>query len=317
MRAIFRTVCFLGLILSTDAFAQGAVKSRSLTPSPVRDLDARPVVPMDGRDAAAARDLACALMRTSRAGDESIKNAQIAMRQSAEAGDHKAELYFAKFLHAGYVPGRDAGAAHAHIRNYLARELDDVRDGAQASSIISATTDALNSAECGPAMKISTGDVIVLAPPPGLRSVPQAKTLIAGRGGFLDLQHSPATDRVFEQAARLGSASHARDQACRLFKAATGKPELEQEAYIYMRTAADCGDEVAAMYTSAFLRAGRGAEKNEDRANDLLRRTIKYLWRYAGYVTSNEASAALRAGECAPPDEYGSRKIAEMPLDRI
>ena len=166
-------------------------------------------------------------------------------------------------------------------------------------------------------MNISPSDVIALAPPPGLRSVPKAISLIAGPGGFLDLQHSPATDRAFEQAAQLGLASRTRDQACRLFKAANEQPQREREAYIYMRTAADCGDELAAMYTSAYLRTGRGAEENEDRANDLLRRTIKYLWRYTGHTTSNEASASLRAGDCAPPDEYGSRKIAEMPLDRM
>lgn len=122
--------------------------------------------------------------------------------------------------------------------------------------------------------------------------------MTAGAGGFLTLDDAPGN--ALAEAAVLGQARAAREHACRLYEGSGGEPRRERDAYIYMRTAADCGGPVAAMYVSASLRAGRGAAKSSDLANSFLRKAAKYLWRNSGHATLNEAVQSF--GNGAPPD---------------
>jgi TPR repeat protein len=289
-------------------------KAAATRPSPVRDLDEPLPASIDTADPAAVRDKACAVYAAAKGDAARVREAYEIMRAAARLGDPDANLYLAKFLRAG-TPGQpDVSAAVARIQDRLARDVEGARNNRDRYARIQLVFEKLSTGVCGPATTITHGEVIGLAPPPGFVAVPRARSIMNAPGGFAAVAPSAEADAHVVAAARLGLASRARDHACKVYSSTKGDPAHLQEAYIFMRTAADCGDELAGMYASAYLRMGRGAEKNESLANEFLRRTIKFIARHDANLRSDAANS-LESGQCAPPDSYGARKINEMLLD--
>lgn len=112
--------------------------------------------------------------------------------------------------------------------------------------------------------------------------------------------------------------------ACFLYKNESGTNK--NEAFTWMKKAADGNDLQAKLYVSAYLRLGVGIAANEDEANHILTETLAIIYRkqpnpaaevmggYADLVPSllrKDASQMLVEGQCAPVDVRGSY-IAEV-----
>ncbi len=298
IRLVF--VCVTATFLSA---VQASDFSASSDASPVKDLDEPLPEWADPRDPASARERACALYGDAHADSTRIRDAYDAMRTAMRLGDPDAALYIAKYFYRGIGVARDEEKARRLVQPYLARFTFTADSSAELRDRIAQVEDVLRQPHCGPAVNLTYGALHGLVPA-GLVVVPQSGSLTGGDGGFLSAPDRPGIGDTLT-AARSGS--HPRDarlRACQVYQESNNDPARLAEAYLHMRTAADCGDEPAALYVSAYLRAGVGASPSKDLANHFIRRVLTRRG-----LDHDEWMAALKAfeyGECAPVDRYGA-----------
>lgn len=292
----------VAIIVSTLVVATTA----SLAASPVSDLDEPLPAAADAANPSATREESCALYESAKGNPARIKEAYDLMRAAARLGDPDAALYLAKYLYSGTVIQRDRDAAEIYIRTYVVRSTQNARSSAERASVVSRLELLLALPTCGPPLKVRRGGLHTYALAPGLVMVPVPKALTGGTGGFLSAPQRPEVSEFLSAARTFDSARASRLHACRLYRTADADPLRILEAYIHMRTAADCGDDDAALHVSAYLRTGMGPVGNIDLANHFLRRV---LTRGNTDEEWNTLKEAFHRGECAPVDPDGQRLL--------
>jgi hypothetical protein len=308
MRMIYLAAGFIFCTFSAPAL-EPAGTSRP-PPSPVRDLDEPHPVAVP-QDAVGRRELACFLFKSSGGQTAHVRAAYEMMRSAARLGDREAPLYLAKFLRADFAVPPNAGTAQSLLKTYLAWLLDGATNTYDRMDRLRTVAQKLSNNECGPASGISLGEIERAAPPPGLAGLrPQQTTF--GPTGYLSAPAGPDSDRAIEETRADITASSAREKACAVYRAAGNDQRQRLRAYLLMRTAADCGDEAAAVYVSSFLRHGYGADRNSDLARAYLYRVVRNSRIHDR--TDFNAAAALTQGDCSPVDPEGAAMIGRAYL---
>lgn len=138
-----------------------------------------------------------------------------------------------------------------------------------------------------------------------------ANIVVAAETSRDEARNLHATERQLREVAARGLPFAKRDLACFLYKTAGADPVRAAEAYKNMRTAAESGDSLAALYVSAYLRRGFGTVSSSALADAFLSALLDDIGRSEPPPLSSlsDAAAELKSGQCAPQDEEGAKEL--------
>lgn len=102
-----------------------------------------------------------------------------------------------------------------------------------------------------------------------------------------------------------------RELACFLYLTAAENSPQAQESYRLMRTEAEAGDSIAALYVSAYLRKGFGTQASGATARAFLNAIMDDIGpsQPAPLTSLRDAAGALTSGRCAPIDQEGAAEL--------
>lgn len=102
-----------------------------------------------------------------------------------------------------------------------------------------------------------------------------------------------------------------RELACFLYLTAAENSPQAQEAYTLMRSEAEAGDSIAALYVSAYLRKGFGTAASGAAARAFLNVIQDDIGpsQLPPLTSLQDAADALKSGRCAPVDEEGAAEL--------